>query len=56
MKPCHVLSMFLTFWHLKPYVLIWFVLIKKKRVVSFKIRFVRRKHLAAIFIYVKSSN
>ena len=29
MKPCHVLSMFLTFWHLKPYVLIWFVLIKK---------------------------
>ena len=30
MKPCHVLSMFLTFWHLKPYVLIWFVLIKRR--------------------------
>ena len=29
MKPCHVLSMFLTFWHLRPYVLIWFVLMKK---------------------------
>ena len=22
MKPCHVLNVFLTFWHLKPYVLI----------------------------------
>ena len=38
MRPwiCHciqslVMYMFLTFWHLKPYVLIWFVLIKKKR-------------------------
>ena len=29
MKPCHFLNMFLTFRHLKPYVLIWFVLIKK---------------------------
>ena len=31
-KPCRVLNMFLTFRHLKPYVLIWFVLIKKQRV------------------------
>ena len=30
MKPCHVLSMFLPVWHLKPYVFIWFVLIKKR--------------------------
>ena len=29
-KPCHVLSMFLTFGNLKPYVLIWFVLITTK--------------------------
>ena len=29
MKPCHVLNMLLTFWHLKSYVLIWFVLIEK---------------------------
>ena len=29
MKPCHFLNMFLTFRHLKPYVLKWFVLIKK---------------------------
>ena len=28
-KPCHVLNKFLTFWHLKSYVLIWFVFIKK---------------------------
>ena len=30
MKPCHFLKMFLTFRQLKPYVLIWFVLIKKR--------------------------
>ena len=29
MKPCRVLNMFLTFCHLRPYVLIWFVLTKK---------------------------
>ena len=29
MKSCHVLSMFLTFWHLKPYVLLWSVHIQK---------------------------
>ena len=29
MKPFHVLNMFLNFWHLKPYVPIWSVLIKK---------------------------
>jgi len=28
-KPCHVLNVFLTFWPLKPYFLIWFLLIKK---------------------------
>ena len=28
MKPCHVLNRFLTFWHLKPYVLIRLALIK----------------------------
>ena len=35
-KPCNVLSMFLNFEPWKPYVLISFVLIKKKRVVVFK--------------------
>ena len=29
-KPCNVLSMFLSFEPLKPYVLIWFVLVKKR--------------------------
>ena len=29
MKPCHALNMFLTFWHLRSYVLIWFALIKR---------------------------
>ena len=30
MKPYHFLNMFLTFRHLKPYVLTWFALIKKR--------------------------
>ena len=30
LTPYHFLNMFLTFRHLKPYVLIWFVLIKKR--------------------------
>ena len=34
MKPYHFLNMFLTFRHLKPYVLIWFVLIKTLYVIA----------------------
>ena len=37
-KPCNVLSMFLNFEPWKPYVLISFVLIKKKKNVSQKIK------------------
>ena len=29
MKPCHALNMFLTFWRWKPYVRIWFALIRE---------------------------
>ena len=37
-KPCNVLRMFLNFDPLKPYVLIWFVLITKKSVVNYEYR------------------
>ena len=35
MKSCHVLKMLFTFWHLQPFVLIWFVLITKNMYVKY---------------------
>ena len=35
LKPLYVIRVFLIFGHLKPYVLIWFVLIKKEKGMDF---------------------
>jgi len=45
-KPCHVLNMSLTFW---PYVLVWFVLIKKRVVIKANLNFSRKTAVKKLF-------
>jgi len=49
-QPCHVLNMFLTFWPLKLYVLIWFVLTKKKFTLRVEI-FAEQIFVVLIFVF-----